>query len=113
MSKPRFFVFTMTHPDGDGWDRHVMPHVEYLRGLVEQGKLRASGPAKGLPLRAGLLLFTVADRAELDALIAADPFAVEGLIEELTVIEWDPLFGAFAAESSLGQVVTPPRERTV
>ena len=97
-----FFVVTMTHPDGDGWGKHVRAHVDYLCGLVATGKLRASGRAIGLPLRAGLLIFTVADRAELDALIAADPFAVEGLIAELTVIEWDPLFGAFAAESSLG-----------
>ncbi|MGA7808573.1 hypothetical protein [Bradyrhizobium sp.] len=32
--------------------------------------------------------------------MAADPFAVAGLIESLTITEWDPLFGAFAAESS-------------
>ena len=113
MNAVKFFVVTMTHPDGDGWGLHVMPHVEYLQGLVAQGKLRASGPATGLPLRAGLLIFTVEDRAELDALIAADPFAIENLIEELTVIEWDPLFGAFAGESSLGQSTIPPRERTV
>ena len=99
----KFFVVAMTHPDGDGWGRHVMAHVEYLQGLVAQGKLRASGPATGLPLRAGLLIFTVADRAELDALIAADPFAIEGLIAQLIVVEWDPMFGAFAAESLLGQ----------
>lgn len=96
-----FFVVTMTHPDGDGWGQHVLPHVEYLKSLIEQGKLRASGPVKGQPLRAGLLIFTVADRAELDALIAADPFAIEGLISELTVTEWDPLFGAFSAEASM------------
>ena len=98
----KFFVVTMTHPIGDGWGLHVMPHVEYLQGLVAQGKLRASGPATGLPLRAGLLIFKVEDRAELDALIAADPFAIEGLIDELTIVEWDPMFGPFAAESSLG-----------
>lgn len=102
VSGPKFFVVTMTHPDGDGWDEHVMAHVDYLRGLVATGKLRASGRAIGLPLRAGLLIFTVESRAELDALIAGDPFAVEGLISELTVIEWDPLFGAFAGESSFG-----------
>ena len=102
MTGLKFFVVTMTHPDGEGWGEHVAAHVDYLRGLVASGKLRASGRAIGLPLRAGLLIFTVAGRAELDALIAADPFAVEGLISELTVIEWDPLFGAFADESSLG-----------
>ena len=67
-----FFVVTMSHPDGDGLGQHVRAHVDYLKGLVAQGKLRASGPASGLPLRSGLLIFTVADRAELDLLIAAE-----------------------------------------
>ena len=39
-------------------------------------------------------------RADVEALVRADPFAIEGLIESLTIEEWDPLFGAFAAESS-------------
>ena len=95
-----FFVVTMSHPDGPGWGQHAVPHVEYLKGLVAQGKLRASGPVVGSARRTGLLVFTVADRAELDALIAADPFAVEGLIEELTVTEWNPMFGAFADEAA-------------
>ena len=94
-----FFVVMMTHPDGPGWRQHVMPHVEYLNGLIAAGKLRASGPVKGQAQRAGLLVFSVADRAELDALIAADPFAFQGLIDELTVTEWNPLFGAFASEA--------------
>ena len=94
----KFFVVTMSHPDGSGWGEHVMPHVEYLKGLIEAGKLRVSGPVVGSTLRTGLLLFTVANRTELDALIAADPFAIEGLIEELTVTEWNPMFGAFAGE---------------
>ncbi|MEN9717433.1 MAG: hypothetical protein RIQ99_311 [Pseudomonadota bacterium] len=101
-----FYVVTMTHPDGPGWGQHVMAHVEYLNQLVVLGKLRASGPVEGLGQRAGLLIFTVADRAELDALIAADPFAVEGLIDDLTVVEWNPLFGAFAAEAT--PIVPPP-----
>lgn len=95
-----FFVVTMSHPDGDGWGQHVEAHVAYLKTLVTQGKLRASGPATGLPLRSGLLIFTVVDRAELDQLIAGDPFAREGLIANITIVEWDPLFGRFAEESS-------------
>ena len=98
--KPKFFVVTMSHPDGDGWGRHLKAHIDYLQNLVAQGKLRASGRAIGLPQRAGLLIFTVSDRAELDTLIAGDPFAIEDLITELTIIEWDPLFGVFAGESS-------------
>lgn len=95
-----FYVVTMSHPDGPGWGEHVMPHVEYLNGLIAAGKLRASGPVVGGALRAGLLIFNVTDRDELDAMIAADPFAIEGLIEELTVTEWNPLFGAFAGEAA-------------
>jgi uncharacterized protein YciI len=98
--KPMFFVVVMSHPDGDGWVGHVRAHVDYLKCLVSQGKLRASGRAISLPQRAGLLIFKVDDRAELDRLIACDPFAIEGLITDLTVVEWDPLFGVFAAESS-------------
>jgi uncharacterized protein YciI len=102
-----FYVVTMSHPDGPGWGQHVMPHVDYLKGLIEQGKLRASGPVVGSPLRAGLLIFSVESRAELDALIAADPFAIEGLITELTVTEWNPLFGEFAADAL---PYAPPRQ---
>jgi hypothetical protein len=46
------------------------------------------------------LVQPVADRAELDRLIAGDPFAQEGLIAKITIVAWDPLFGAFTAESS-------------
>ena len=98
-----FFVVTMSHPDGEGWNRHVKAHVDYLKGLIEQGKLRASGRATGLPLRSGILIFTVPDRAELDRLIDEDPFSKHGLISKLTVVEWDPTFGAFASESSYNQ----------
>ncbi len=96
----RFFIVTMSHPDGDGWNRHLAAHVAYLRELVAAGSLRASGPHIGTPLRSGSLIFTVPDRATAEALVAADPFAIEGLIETLSITEWDPVFGAFAAESS-------------
>ncbi|WP_158742052.1 YciI family protein [Acidisphaera sp. L21] len=96
----RFFTVTMSHPDGEGWNRHLTAHVDYLKQLVAAGSLRASGRLVGTPLRSGFLIFTVPDRATVEALVAADPFATEGLIETLTITEWDPLFGAFAAESS-------------
>jgi uncharacterized protein YciI len=95
-----FFIATMSHPDGDGWNRRLAAHVAYLKDLVAVGSLRASGPLIGAPLRSGFLIFTVPDRAKVEALVAVDPFAVERLIESLTITEWDPLFGAFAAESS-------------
>jgi uncharacterized protein YciI len=96
----RFFIVTMAHPDGEGWNTHLAAHVDYLHQLVAAGSLRASGPLKGTTLRSGFLIFTAPDRAAIAAMVARDPFAIEGLIETLTITEWDPLFGAFAAESS-------------
>ncbi len=96
----RFFTVTMSHPDGDGWNHHLAAHVGYLKDLIAAGSLRASGPLKGTALRSGFLIFTAPDRATIEALVAADPFAIEGLIESLSITEWDPLFGAFTAESS-------------
>jgi uncharacterized protein YciI len=71
-----------------------------LQKLVEDGILRASGPLKGLPRRSGFLIMSAASRQEVEAAVSQDPFAREGLIESLTIFEWDPLFGIFAAESS-------------
>ena len=94
-----FFLVTMTHPDGEGWGRHVGPHVAYLQNLIAAGKIRASGPVQGLGKRAGFIVMTVTDRAEAQALVDADPFAIEGLIDDLTILEWNPMFGAFAGEA--------------
>lgn len=87
-----FFDVTMSHPADPEWDTHLRAHVDYLRGLVEQGKVRAAGRATELPLRSGLIVLHVTDRAELDQLIADDPFARAGIIAELSITEWDPLF---------------------
>ena len=95
-----FFLVTMTHPDGDGWGTHVGAHVGYLRDLIAQGKIRASGPLAGLGKRAGFIIMTVDSIEEAQGFIARDPFAVEGLIDDLTIVEWNPMFGAFADEAN-------------
>ena len=94
-----FFLVTMTHPDGKGWGQHVVAHVGYLRGLIEVGKIRASGPVYGLGKRAGFILMTVDDIEQARQLVVEDPFSTEGLIDDLTILEWDPMFGAFAEDS--------------
>lgn len=95
-----FFLVTMTHPDGDGWGQHVMAHVGFLQGLIEAGNIRASGPVIGLDKRAGFIIMTVDSHEEAERLIAQDPFSIEGLIDELTILAWDPMFGAFAEDAS-------------
>ncbi len=95
-----FFLVTMSHPDGDGWATHLKAHIDYLEALIDKGTLRASGPLKDTRLRTGFLIILANTKADVEAIVANDPFAIEGLIEELTIVEWDPLFGAFADESS-------------
>ena len=90
------FIVTMTHPDGDGWVQHIAAHVAFLQRLIVAGKIRVSGPAMGLGKRAGFIIRTVADAEEAGSLIEQDPFAIEGLIDDLTILEWTPMFGSLA-----------------
>jgi len=95
------YIVTYEHPDEDGWRRHVLPHVAWLRDRVNDGSLLASGPFTSAPVKGALLIMDAPDRPALDALIATDPFAAENLIENMVVREWDPIFGAFNACSSM------------
>jgi len=95
------YAVSYQHPDEEGWARHVMPHVQWLRERLGDGSLLASGPLAHLDVRAALLIMTAPDRESLERLIATDPFALEGLIEDMVINEWDPLFGAFNASSSI------------
>jgi uncharacterized protein YciI len=89
-----YFLTTMTHPDGEGWGQHVSAHVAFLKRLIHAGHILVSGPVSGLGKRAGFIIMTVANISEARDLIAQDPFAVEGLIDELTILEWTPMFGS-------------------
>lgn len=96
----RTYIVRMEHPDGEGWNKHVYPHVCYLKELIAEGRILASGPLKGTALRAGFLIVAAEDRDQVEGLVAEDPFTKEGLIHKLTIEEWDPLFGMFADRSS-------------
>ncbi|MEV7971684.1 YciI family protein [Cellulomonas sp. NPDC089187] len=70
-------------------------HRAYLRGLADRAKLRGSGPyTDGAP--GALLIFAADDRAELDGLLADDPFAQAGVISDTQVREWALLTGPWA-----------------
>ena len=94
------FIVRMEHPDGSIWNEYVLEHISYLKTLIENGKLLASGPLKNTPLRAGFLIFRASTRQEVQDLINKDPFARENIISALIIEEWDPLFGLLADESS-------------
>ncbi|MDT8911522.1 YciI family protein [Amycolatopsis sp. PS_44_ISF1] len=58
-------------------DRALPDHREWLTKHYEQGRFLASGPRD--PRVGGVLITRSMDRAELDAILAADPFSVRGL----------------------------------
>ena len=94
------YVVTYDHPDDTGWQAHVLPHIAWLQGRLRDGALVASGPFDGNEPRSAMLVMSAPDRSALEAIVATDPFAVHGLIENMTVRAWDPIFGAFNAASS-------------
>lgn len=94
------YIVRMDHPDGEAWNTHVLEHVQYLQSLIADGRLLASGPLKGTPLRAGFLIMKADSEAEVRAMVDDDPFTREGLIHSLTIEAWDPLFGMLSDHSS-------------
>ena len=95
------YAVTYEHPNEAGWRQHVMPHVVWLQDRLADGSLLASGPCNETATRSALLIMRASDRLSLDELIASDPFAVEGLIENMTIRVWDPIFGTFNDQSSM------------
>ncbi|MBB4906549.1 YciI family protein [Actinophytocola algeriensis] len=70
-------------------------HRAYLRALVEEGKVGAAGP--WADDSAGFAIYQVADRAELDRLLADDPYTVDGVAAGRTVNEWKLVLGSVGA----------------
>lgn len=72
-------------------DEHRPAHREWLNGLVEQGRVLASGPFAD---NAGaLLIFTAEDETGLHDLLKQDPFATAGTISAVKATEWKPVIG--------------------
>jgi hypothetical protein len=97
------FVVTYTHPDGDGWVRHLQEHVGFLMELLHEEVLRASGPLVGTPRQSAMLILSAPSREAVLELIERDPLKVHGQVTEVSVVEWDPIFGAFQEDSSAGE----------
>jgi len=94
------YIVRMEHPEGPLWNQFVLEHISYLKTLIDNGTLLASGPVKGSPLRAGFIIFQADTAQAIQDLINDDPFARENIISAMTIEEWDPLFGALVEYSS-------------
>ena len=72
--------------DLDHRDEIRPKHREYLRSLVDAGKLHESGPYVGD--NGGLMIYEAADLAEVQELISADPYAKAGIVQGSRIHEW-------------------------
>ena len=70
-------------------------HRAYLQALVDQGKVGAAGP--WADDSAGFAIYQVEDAAELDRLLAEDPYTVDGVAKARTVHEWKVVLGSVGA----------------
>ncbi len=95
------FIVHYEHPDDAGWQQQLLPHIHYLQDLLAEKVLLASGPLPDAGVKSAMLIISARDETELQAIIARDPFAEHGLIENMTVVKWDPIFGAFNNVSTM------------
>jgi uncharacterized protein YciI len=71
-------------------------HRAYLRELLAQGKMIASGPF--VPREGGALLLRVEDEAEIQPILDKDPFQIERLVDT-TIYKWAPNIGVEGLDS--------------
>jgi uncharacterized protein YciI len=84
------FVREIAFDAGDERRLAVRPrHRAHLRTLFERGKLVTAGP--WADDRGALLIYEVADSAEMEELIAADPYTGAGVVTEVGLREWRPI----------------------
>lgn len=90
------FAFLCTDkPDGLTLRLDTRPdHVAYLEGLNRAGKLAFAGPFLGDDGKptGSLVVVDVADRAEAEAVAAADPYARAGLFSAVEIKAWNWVF---------------------
>jgi len=94
----KYFVVTYIHTDITGWKKHLPAHIFYLHKLFKDGTLVISGPFISTPKKSMMFILLVDNREKVLKLLEKDPFMVHGLVSESTIIEWNPVFGAFESK---------------
>ncbi len=92
------YTATLTYTDDAEKIAQVRPtHREYLKTLLDSGKLHESGPFTD---DSGALIIYIAD-SEADAreLLANDPFSINGIITDATVKEWKVVMSSVGTAS--------------
>lgn len=88
------FILSLTYiaPLEDA-DKHMEAHMAWVKAGYEQGRFIASG--RKIPRTGGVVLAR-GDRAELEAMCAADPFTIHKIAEyEITEIAFTTVAAGF------------------
>lgn len=67
-------------------------HREYLRSLLDAGKIRMSGP--WVDDTGAMIVYQATDAAEAQALLDADPYRAAGVIANARIKEWNVVMEA-------------------
>jgi uncharacterized protein YciI len=73
------FILSLTYTaDLSEVDRHIEPHMDWVKDGYDRGLFLASGRKNP---RTGGVIFARGTRAEIDTIVAADPFTIHGVAE--------------------------------
>lgn len=93
-----YFAVRYTYTGEPGRRDAVRPeHRRFLGGLADEGFVVASGPLTGSDPAAALLVVRADDAAQVLDRLADDPFALAGVVAEVTVEAWEPVIGVLTA----------------
>jgi uncharacterized protein len=97
-----FFSVTYAYPTDTTRQDEIRPaHLAYLGERIAAGELVVAGPWGAEDAPGGLLIYSVADRDAIQAIVDADPFVQEGVVVSSDIHEWlaiaGPLSDAFKA----------------
>jgi uncharacterized protein YciI len=81
------FAAILTYTDDAERIQNVRPkHREYLKGLLDQGKIVQSGPFTDDS--GALIIYEAEDISEAQVMLTNDPFATNGVIVSAELKEW-------------------------
>ena len=81
----RFLVLT-TFTSAEKRMAHRAEHRVYLKQLVDEGKLLMAGPFEDES--GGLIVFEAVDQAEVEGMMANDPFTINGVFATTEIRPW-------------------------
>ena len=84
------FALLFGYSDPDLRSRVRPAHLDYIGALHERGEVVSAGPFEDGS--GALIIYEAADEAQAQALVDADPYAVEGVLDAPRLRAWNVVF---------------------